>query len=250
MRRRMTKSMYRFRRKGIFTTRRTLRPKRTRPEVKFMDIAVQNHAIAGAYASTASANLVNSPSSHILYNNVLTQIIKGTDYYNRIGSRIFVKNIVLYTSYYICPESTEDYNYVSVMARFMCGSWITSTASETIQALFGADTNEKMTVPLNRKLYTIHMDKRVSYNASWAINRYVTAAVPPVYTQNRYGGLVKFKSFNIPVNRSVTYDQQGRVKEDYNVYSFAVFSQLPNMQSNTQQHLCGQYFIRMYFTDM
>lgn len=228
--------------------RRRVRKRASSPEVKYKDIAVYNYGVSSAWSATASADLVNTGASKLIRNNVLSSITQGTGADNRIGARIFVKSIVMYTTFYICPSTDQNYLYNSVLTRWTCGSWIVDPATTNITAYFGAATHAKMSVPLNRRAYTVHMDRRISYNTGAGINRYADASGVPQLESR--GGLVKFVKFRLPVNRVVTFKQDGNVKEDYNVYTFVTFGNLPTLQDNTSQLLCGDFFIRMYYTDV
>lgn len=243
--RKLTRSVIRLRKKGVFVPRGRVRARRgtSRPEVKFMDITVSEQALNTVYANPASANLVNSATSHLLRIDALKSIAQGTASYQRVGSKIFVKTIQFKSSWYLCPIGGSTDLYSHCQARFIVGDWAPANTATDLNAFFGINSTRKMFAPLNRKLYNIYYDKIHTWSASWAIDRSANSTASLCGSQ-------RMVNFNIPVNRYVTFSQDGDVKEDYNVYSFAALCQLPNKDSNSTQALCGGYNIRIYFTDV
>lgn len=243
---------YRYRRRRPTMMRRRRRRSSTRPEVKYLDVFINDFPVTNAWTDPPSDSLVNDvlSNTHIVFNDIFGNIVQGTARNQRIGSTIFVKTVRVRGTYFLDPNPTEtqDYFNSSLMRQIWCDHR-DGTRIADINFFFNAATYEKIHPFVNRREHTVHFDK--IYNISAGVPTSSITSIASTYPGGAArGGAIKYISYNLPVNRSVVYNATGFPKDDYNVYTFICYAQLPNTGSNTLRALTANITARIYYTDV
>lgn len=228
---------YRRRRRRSSYKRRRGRYQRFRPgnkpEVKYYTNNIQSQSLKYHISSTDSDTLF---AEQTYLSNILSEIDQGVGSGSRIGSKIYVMKIAVRMHVWTCP--TEDTYVVGpFMNRHIWHSGATP-AGAAIADFFLAQSKVNFIHWPDRRVYTIHKDKFFKVSDG-------------VFNVD-LGGCTRYISYNIPVNRYVTYTLTNKVKEDYNVYSLAILTAAAGMgltSNNGKQIACFNLTYRIYFKD-
>lgn len=236
------RSVIKYRRKGVYTPRKNLKATKAsaKPEVKYKDLGVQDASITTIYSGVANTDIVNSAgNSKQLIINMFDNITTGTESYNRVGSKIYVKHIQLRMCIWLCNASTtENLNTCLVRVSMISGR---AAANASYTGVFPYAANYKLFLPYNRRNYYIHYDHIIPMTAPWPS---ITNS-----TDSRSGKII-FHTVKVPVNRVVTFSSDGTVKEDRDTFNLLAFADVPETASNSFQACCCHANVRIYFTDV
>jgi len=240
MARRRYKRRYKRRMRGMLTGRRKWKRRRKIPkydEVKTHTTAISSQSIKvnlpGAADTTQYAEA-------FIYNNLLNQITQGTDFYQRVGSQIYVLNIKFKVNVWLC--STNQYELNSGLLRINIGEPTGTSQLTNFPNYYRYAAKDRLVMPLNRKQYTFHYDR--TYNVSGGYtNRFQDA-----FDALKHSGYVKHIEFNIPVNRRVEYTTLGAVKNQRDQMSVFATAFCPNAV-NAQQVFCSDWSWTTYYVD-
>lgn len=237
MKRRYRKRRYR-RRTRRYYTKRYNRRRGSITEVKYYTNIIQNQALKLAISATDTDSLFGE---QCYLSNILQNIGQGTGSGERIGSKIYVMKINVRMLAYGCP-SDNTYMPGTFLTRHIWHS-SSNSAGAVIPNFFLAPSKVNFHQYPDRRLFTIHRDKTIVVPST----DYTTGT-----TTHANAGPIKYISYNVPVNRYVTYNLNNKPKEDYNVYSLALLTASPGMSNtvfNTRQIGCFQLTYRIYFKD-
>lgn len=242
--------MIRFKRKR---KRRFVRRKRRsytrsrsgKPEVKYTTIFVANKGIP----VDRDGDTYLSNTSYV-YTNVFNAITKGTAFYNRIGNKIFVKNIIIKTDMWTCGYSHlgTRYDVNTAMARIIVNN--TNFTNSTLAFFAPANGGLKFLCPVNRKNYTVHHDKVYRLSSGYPNDNVTTSS-------SHLTGDLRRVTINMKLNRYIDWndftDIAGAGTEGLtdhkNYFSIAALSQVPREGFDNTTPICSNWMIRIYFTD-
>lgn len=228
-----------IRRKAVVRRRRRSSTSRgSATEIKYLSLQSQDQACKLCVTATNSDSLF---AGQYFFANALDNIQQGTNFTNRIGNKIYAMSINVHFLVYGCP-SASTYNIDQFIIRHLWHNQRVN-ANNQVDGFFGVSTRVNFNSFVDRKSVIVHRDKYFPVKAS----AYATSTTGS--TTNC--GAVREIEYSIPINRYVQYTQSGVVKEDKDVYSFAVLSATTNM-SNTydlRQVACFQAKYRIYFKD-
>lgn len=228
---------YRRRRRRSSYKRRRGRYQRFRPgnkpEVKYYTNNIQNQALKLHINSTDSDTLF---AEQTYLSNILSEIDQGVGSGSRIGSKIYVMKIAVRMQAWSCPAD-DTYVLGPFLNRHI---WHSSAniAGTAVPDFFLAQAKVNFIHWPDRRVFTIHRDK-------------VFKVSDGVYNVD-IGGSMRYITYNIPVNRYVTYTLTNKVKEDYNIYSLAMLTSTTGMgdaANNLKQVGCFNLTYRIYFKD-
>lgn len=205
-------------------------------EIKYLTLKSQNQA---SKLAVSAANENSLFAEQYFVANLLDNIPVGNTFSNRIGNKIYVMSINVHFLVYGCP-STTSYNIGGFMLRHIWHNQ-RGAANNSIAGFFGVDSTINFNSYVDRKSVNVHKDKYFTVRG----NDYATASTGTT----KYCGACREIEYSIPVNRYVTFTQSGVVKEDRDVYSFAVLTATPGMDTNLVQVACWQAKYRIYFKD-
>lgn len=236
------------RRRLVRNIKRRLQPWKNpnRVEVKYRTIFVNDQAIVTVYSPTVTQTLFDR---QIVLNGsdaggLLDKITPGTGKHDRIGSQIFVKKIVYKMYFWTCPPSTQTTYQDGVAMRFLVTNvrgYYTGTGIYNVSTYF--DTPEHMCMinsPLRNK-YNVYHDKIYHWRPQIGV-RGANSGDQMGYARNI--------RVTIPVNRVVTYDDLGYVKDDRDVFQAYAWAHIPSGTTDNKQVLCGTMNARIYYTDL
>lgn len=211
-------------------------PRGTKTEIKFYTDVIESQALKIAN-NTATSDALYAEQNYL--SNILSNIAQGVGFGDRIGSKIYVMKIAVRMLVYGCPSS-GDYVIGSFVNRHIWHNSPNPAGSAVLNFFLTQSAINFYQYP-DRKVFTIHKDRSFNIPAT----EYATSTDDPA----RNMGPVKQITYNIPVNRYVTYTLNSKVKEDYNVYSLAILTAIAPMIPNTRQVGCFGLTYRIYFKD-
>lgn len=228
------------------------RRRRSSTEVKVFDTANNGKGIHMDIVGDGTLRKVN-----YIFSNVLNGIAQGTNSYQRIGNRIVVKSMQLRCNYWTCGFTyTADggtINYTSSNTGLMrvIVSNIAGGNSDTTTFYAGTNGGNKITCPLNRKVHNIFKDKVFRLQGGIANGT----------AQYSCTGDIRSFKMNIPINRTITYQQadsgtSSSVKDSNDYFSVSACSFIPNgasfpttLANPTVTPVCSNWSLRIYYTD-
>lgn len=192
------------------------------------------------------------PTGALIFNNLFGIIAKGTNYYNRIGNKVFVKNIVLKADMWTCGF-TDSTGYRRDINSALVRVFVTSLNSSTLQPAFFSPANggAKMLAPINRKNYQVHYDKTISLSEGYTNDTLTTSSA-------YYTGKIKRFSVNLRVNKFISWNDftdipgagsEGLTNHNY-YYSLGALSAIPRNGPDEATPVCSNWYARIYFTDV
>lgn len=229
-------------RKGVFLRPRT----KSYPEVKYFDNYLANKAITCENRATATHLGVN-----VMFGQIFDALPLGTNRNNRIGSKIHVKKIQLFINASTCGISIASVaRYInSVYLRVMCTNLAPGAPGSTysdVADYWGVQSyTDKIICPINRRTFDVYYDKVYNITSGYP-NMNDTAAIATV------AGAQKMFKISIPVNRTIEYKDDGKVKESTDNYTISAYTAFPSFLSFTATQytpLCLNAGIRVYYTD-
>jgi len=234
MRKRKYRRRYRRRTTTMRRRRRRMMSRGGSTEIKFYTGFQENKALKLAITPPPGSDVLYGEQNYL--SNILSDVVQGAGFGERIGSKIFVMSISVRMHIWACP-STTDYNVGPFLTRHI---WHNSpnTAGAVVPSFFLATPRVNFIHYPDRKVYTIHRDKLYP--------------IGPGLFDSNIGGPTRAIVYNIPVNRYVTFTLQNKVKEDYNVYSMAILTATTDMgdgTNNGKQIGCYNLTYRIYFKD-
>lgn len=228
---------YRRRRRRSSYMRRRRRYTRYRsgnkPEVKYYTDSIQGQALKYNIA-TVEADTLYAEQTYL--SNILANITQGVGSGARIGSKIFVMKISVRMHVWSCPTS-DAYVVGPFLNRHIWHSASTA-AGVSVPDFFLVPSKVNFIHWPDRRVFSIHKDK-------------VFKVSDGVFNVD-LGGAIRYITYNIPVNRYVTFNLQNKPKEDYNVYSLAMLTAASDMgdtANNLKQVACFNLTYRIYFKD-
>lgn len=211
-------------------------------EVKFYDIYFNGNAIltinAGTPSTTGRANCIiaNSSNSDGLLQNITQSPGKG----GRIGTQIFVKKISFRGFWYTCPASNATTPQDTVALRMVVANPRTYYGGTDPANFWYSPTQYCQAARFNREQYNCYYDKVYYFRPQLGI----------AGGSSSVGlGVSKNVRFSVPVNRIVSFTNTGGIKEDRDVFNIFAFANCQGIPDATQV-LCGEYSVRIYFTDI
>lgn len=237
------KRRYKRRRRTRYSKRKGRRQrykgKGNATEIKYRTLHVQNYAAKLAITGTDSDTLYGEQN---YYANLLNNIAAGAQFYDRVGSKIYVMYIKVRQFIWSCPaDATRDMGTFHVRHIWHNQR---QTAGAAIPQFFYLQWKNNFVAMPDRKSVTIHKDQVFLVRAYES-----TSEHDGVYETT---GGQRFIQYSIPINRYVQYTTTGVVKEDYNVYSFAMLCATPgigDVTNNGKQVGCFNAEFRIYFKD-
>lgn len=213
-----------------------------KPEIKYRDISVQGAAIYTEPLPNPPNNTLYAGFTNSV--NMLSRIVQGTDYGQRIGNKIFLMKIKIYVSIWLCVPSGTTMRLNTGLVRHIISNPLMNTATDADTASYWSNPLQKhFEDAVNRKTFTVLYDKTKSITSGYP-NDNVTSS------NNTVTGAIKNYTITLPINRYVTYNQAGYPKEDYDQFSFTSIAKYPNSTTATStQTFCMDYRIRMWYRD-
>jgi len=223
------------------TTRRYRRRRKQAgnvPEIKYLTLQSQNQASRLGVLNVNDDDLYGTQN---FISNILENISVGASFVNRVGNKIYVMSINVHFLVYGCPAATT-YNVGSFLLRHIWHNQRTA-AGVSIPGFFGIASTINFNSFVDRKSVTVHRDKYFPIRGS----DYATTQTGSTVNC----GAIREIEYSIPVNRYVTFTPTGAVKEDKDVYSFAVLVATPGLDSTNdlRQIACWHAKYRIYFKD-
>lgn len=245
------KRRYRKRKYRIKRRRRNYRAS-ARPEVKVYDKSLTGRGVK--LDITTAGTLMQS---YFVMSNIFSSIAQGTNSYERIGNRIFVKSIQMRIEYWTCGFTYNSTNQLvnTALMRVICSDAIGNVDAQNFFA--GTNGGSKIACPLNRKVWNIHYDRVFRLSQGLANVPGGTAS-----TSSYAVGDIRTTVINMPINKIITYAQldggsSPGVKDDSGLYSFAALASLPNAAAYTTtggaaypNPVCTNWHLRIYYTDV
>lgn len=234
---RIYKRRRRFRRRRIYRRRRIMRRMRSKKaEVKVMTVHAYNQALQCYNLPSASQSLPNTANFAI---DLLSNISKGVENYQRIGDKIFVKKVVFKFYVYSCPANTS-YSVGTFMFRPIIGSWVGPVAT-AVPYVFKSTSTDLFTNYTDRSNYIIHHDRV-----------YIVPAYGDATTTTTFKGAMRLITVSLPFNRGVTFNVTGETRLSANRISLGALVSVPNrsaLSTPGAQFGCFDYSMRVYYTD-
>lgn len=231
---------YRRRTRGMLSGRRRWRRRRRVPkfdEVKTYSTLIESQALKVNRPTTGDN--VQYPEA-FLYNSMLNSITQGLDYYNRIGTQIYVLNIKFKVNIWMCAPDIAELN--SGLVRIVLGEPVGTPLTTSIAGFYRVDGKDRTIMPLNRKKYQFYYDKTYKIESGYP-NRLGSST-----DALRYAGAMRHIEFNIPINRRVTYTISGAVKNQRDQISLFAMPAVPN-GINAQSVMCSTWCWTIYYVD-
>lgn len=216
------------------------RRRRQKTEVKYFNIIQTrqgvNMTIPNGGWTTGSPSQASSANSFAI-NNVLKDIIQGTDEGQRIGRSVFVKHIIVKHYVNLCPaDSTYNLNTGALRVTWCSINGNTQTA---INTWFKDPIRDRMLGQFNTSFYKLHYNK--IYNLSSGAAATNTGATSTQGAQR----IIKYKMY---LNRQVNYSSANDIKEERDIYSLFMNAAYPN-GSDGKQVFCVNTQIQIFYTD-
>lgn len=197
------KRRYRFRRRRYGMKRMRMRSRRSwasRKEVKTRTVVFDYLPI---YHYLPNPGNEAQSDRSLIVNDLFRNITIGPAYNQRIGDKIFVKSIRVYHSAYVNHMIIQSVNYVmaNVLLRLtwtdVVGTAATpSAAGSAVPYFFEENGLNKMTQPINRRLFKVWRDKVYRIGGPHATSNNDT------YTS---AAAIARWAYTIPVNKSIIY---------------------------------------------
>lgn len=236
------KSRIKSARRGLF-----LRPRTgAYPEVKYFDNYLGNKAITCENRTTGTHLGVN-----VMFGQILDALPLGTGRNNRIGVKIHVKKIQLKIYAATCGITVGSVaKFInSALLRVMCSNLEPGSPGSTytdVANYWGVTAyTDKMICPINRRNFDVYFDK--VYNITQGYPNFGDATGP-----DNYAGAHKFIKISIPINRTIEFTDENKVKECQDNYTISAYSAFPGfLNATTTQYtpVCLNAGIRVYYTD-
>lgn len=187
----------------------------------------------------------------VVYNNLFGNILKGTRYFERIGNKVFVKNIVIKADMWTCgfSEGATRRDVTSANVRVLITN-LNTTLTNT-PAFFSADNGgAKMLAPINRKNYRVHYDRTINLSGGYPNDNVLTSS-------SYYTGKIQRFSVNLRVNKFISWNDftgiagagaEGLTNHDH-YYTVTALSSIPRNGPDGALPVCSNWYTRIYFTD-
>lgn len=240
MARRRKKRYRAYKRKRMYSTRRSMRKASCKPEVKWYSVEAVRQSVKMTIPGASWASSPSAASSALSFqiNNILQNITTGADVVNRIGRQIFVKSIRVHHIVELCsPNNTTPLN--TGLLRL---TWCTATGtpqSTSFSNWYKRPIMDRVMGSFNNNFFKLHYNK--VHNVSGYLNNLAG-------TNSVYLGAIKHIKYTLPVNRIVSYDATGAVKEEKDFYSLFMQATCPSGYDGLQVY-CVNIQIVVYFTD-
>lgn len=244
----MKKRRYRRRRTRMYRRgfrRYRSRKSRMRPEIKYLTLEQSQQAIkqtvsGGSWSGTTPDRA--SAGSSFFVSNLLDYIQPGNLDGQRIGRKIFVKSIKCRHMVWVCsPNQNTALNAIAV--RILWATPIGTPGSTSFTNFFKTAARDRVLNAFNNDYYKLHYSKVHVINGPYE-NRNDSA-----YPYQTTGGM-KYISYTIPVNREVTWDANGLLKEERDRYSLFMMASGPNIDpTGPVQLACANQTFQIYYTD-
>lgn len=214
-------------------------------EVKLHTTYLNGFAVGAMYSSTPTTDLFdrsivcNSSRTDGLLGHIGQGITKST----RIGNQIFVKKMVFKMFLWTCPTSSQTTYQDGVTVRAL----ITNTRAKysgiglyNAPNYFRTPESHQMVQAPDRSTYNVYHDRLYYWRPQIGV-RGANAG-----DNMGYGREVRI---TLPINRTVTYNDNGIVKEDRDVINLYLWGHIPMNTTDNKQLLCGNMTVTTYYTD-
>jgi len=206
-------------------------------EVKVYAAGISNHALKINWPGVADTTQY---AEAFVTNNILNSITQGTDFFNRIGTQIYVLSVKVKFNAYMCSPDEHEIN--TGIIRVNVGEPVGTAGVTNFTNYYRSAGRDRTLMPLNRKYYTFHYDRTYTVESGYP-NR-----LADVDDALMYSGAIRHFEFNIPINRRVEYTTTNAVKNQRDQLSIFATPMAPN-PTNTRQVFCTNWSWSIYYVD-
>lgn len=248
------KRRYRKRYKSYTKKRyKSYRRRRGTPEVKVFDSSTIGKGIPIDIASDGTIRAANK-----IFGNIFSLITQGTNQFQRIGNKIFVKSVQIRCTYWTCgflysySGSARSIGVNTALMRVIVDNTV-GGAIDHADFFAGTNNGSKISCPLNRKVYNIRADRTFRLQGGLSS----LPGDPATTASNSCGDIRSFK-MNVPMNRTIVYQQTDSgsspiIKDVTDAFTIHAISAIPNLATYTTipyvTPVCSNWHVRIYYTD-